>query len=314
MPVSLDSPTFPRYLTGVDSTIDYYPFGQEMPERYFARGKYRFGFNGKQYDNDIADSTCWQDYGMRENDVRIGRFISVDPITKKYPELTPYQFATNRPIDGIDLDGREWQIAIPAAVASTEAGLIALGIITSGVILQKTHSGGLELTPGAKKGINMFGTNQSTFYAYCAISAYANFYKNYKDNPGWAERKKRESKAKEAPGNTQIIHDKMLDETLSNPNELGDNSPIKSPNSNLGKVVAIISGTAVAWWNYKDNTDPKNENNSTSNTNRPKANKTNNNESGITNNNLSPNSNNSNSNYDGKEVIDEIFNSTENKK
>jgi len=31
----------------------------------------------------------------------------VDPLTKKYPELTPYQFASNRPIDGIDLDGLE---------------------------------------------------------------------------------------------------------------------------------------------------------------------------------------------------------------
>lgn len=30
-------------------------------------------------------------------------------MTKKYPELTPYQFASNRPIDGIDQDGLEWQ-------------------------------------------------------------------------------------------------------------------------------------------------------------------------------------------------------------
>jgi outer membrane protein OmpA-like peptidoglycan-associated protein len=35
------------------------------------------------------------------------RFISVDPITIKYPELTPYQFASNIPIFGIDLDGLE---------------------------------------------------------------------------------------------------------------------------------------------------------------------------------------------------------------
>jgi len=34
--------------------------------------------------------------------------LSVDPITKEYPELTPYQFASNRPIDGIDLDGLEY--------------------------------------------------------------------------------------------------------------------------------------------------------------------------------------------------------------
>ncbi|MBT1705808.1 hypothetical protein [Chryseosolibacter indicus] len=33
--------------------------------------------------------------------------LSVDPLTKAYPELTPYQFASNRPIEAIDLDGLE---------------------------------------------------------------------------------------------------------------------------------------------------------------------------------------------------------------
>ncbi len=37
----------------------------------------------------------------------MGRFLSVDPISKDYPELTPYQFASNTPIFGIDLDGKE---------------------------------------------------------------------------------------------------------------------------------------------------------------------------------------------------------------
>lgn len=37
----------------------------------------------------------------------MGRFVSVDPLTTKYPELTPYQFASNQPIMSIDLDGLE---------------------------------------------------------------------------------------------------------------------------------------------------------------------------------------------------------------
>jgi hypothetical protein len=36
------------------------------------------------------------------------RFLSVDPVTNKYPELTPYQFASNSPISGIDQDGLEF--------------------------------------------------------------------------------------------------------------------------------------------------------------------------------------------------------------
>ncbi|HMS30745.1 MAG TPA: hypothetical protein PKD32_12905 [Saprospiraceae bacterium] len=38
----------------------------------------------------------------------IARFLSVDPLTSDYPSWTPYAFAMNRPIDGIDLDGLEY--------------------------------------------------------------------------------------------------------------------------------------------------------------------------------------------------------------
>jgi hypothetical protein len=36
------------------------------------------------------------------------RFLSTDPLAKSYPMLTPYQYASNRPIDGIDMDGLEY--------------------------------------------------------------------------------------------------------------------------------------------------------------------------------------------------------------
>ncbi len=48
------------------------------------------------------------DYGFRIYNPRIGKFLSVDPLFKSYPGLTPYQFASNRPIWGVDLDGLEF--------------------------------------------------------------------------------------------------------------------------------------------------------------------------------------------------------------
>jgi hypothetical protein len=48
-----------------------------------------------------------QDYGMRVYDPRLGRFLSVDPLAKKYPFYTAYSFAGNKPIKFIDLDGGE---------------------------------------------------------------------------------------------------------------------------------------------------------------------------------------------------------------
>lgn len=81
----------------------------QMPNRKFEAGsEYRYGFNGKENDSEVKGDGNQQDYGMRIYDSRLGRFLSVDPLTAKYPELTPYQFASNRPIDGVDLDGNEW--------------------------------------------------------------------------------------------------------------------------------------------------------------------------------------------------------------
>jgi RHS repeat-associated protein len=80
-----------------------------MPGRRWTASDYRYGFNGKEGDKEV--SSGFQDYGFRVNDTRIGRFFSVDPLAPYYPELTPYQFASNRPIDGVDLDGLEWKDA-----------------------------------------------------------------------------------------------------------------------------------------------------------------------------------------------------------
>ena len=73
---------------------------------------YRFAFNGKEKDDETYGEGDEYDYGMRMYDARVGRFLSVDPITKKFSELTPYQFASNTPIMAIDLDGEEAKVAI----------------------------------------------------------------------------------------------------------------------------------------------------------------------------------------------------------
>ncbi len=70
-------------------------------------GSYRYGFNGKENDNEVEGVGNQIDYGMRVYDPRIGRFMSVDPLIRQYPWYTPYQFAGNKPIFAVDLDGLE---------------------------------------------------------------------------------------------------------------------------------------------------------------------------------------------------------------
>ena len=95
------------YTADILSGQDYYAFGMQMPERTITTGNYSYGFNGKENDNEVKGDGNQQDYGFRVYDPRVGKFLSIDPLTKDYPELTPYQFASNTPIMAIDLDGLE---------------------------------------------------------------------------------------------------------------------------------------------------------------------------------------------------------------
>jgi|GEM_PF-4686275 RHS repeat-associated protein len=96
-----------NYIADISSSNDYYPFGATMPFRQ-SGSAYRFAYNGKEQDPETYGTDNEYDYGMRMYNPRLGRFMSVDPITREYPMLTPYQFASNRPIDGIDQDGFEY--------------------------------------------------------------------------------------------------------------------------------------------------------------------------------------------------------------
>jgi RHS repeat-associated protein len=75
-----------------------------MMGRKFDSDKYRYGFNGKEKDKDIAADNY--DFGARIYDGRIGRWLSVDPLQAKYPGLSPYNFVANSPVLYVDPDGR----------------------------------------------------------------------------------------------------------------------------------------------------------------------------------------------------------------
>ena len=68
---------------------------------------YRFGFNGKEKDNEVNGIGNLYDYGFRIYNSRLGRFLSTDPLAPDYPWLSSYQFASLNPIYNIDVDGLE---------------------------------------------------------------------------------------------------------------------------------------------------------------------------------------------------------------
>jgi len=111
----------------VENSLDYYSFGMLMPERN-GGANYRYGFNGQELDNEISGAGNTLDFGERIYSPRIARFLSADPLIVQqglYPELSPYQFASNTPIMAIDLDGLEAYIVVfPDYKISTPLGKI----------------------------------------------------------------------------------------------------------------------------------------------------------------------------------------------
>lgn len=109
--IAIANPSLPNkigsYVTDLVSSTDYYAFGQVLYGRNNRVSSFRYGFNGKENDNEVKGIGNQIDYGLRAYDPRIGRFMSGDPLTSVYPDLSPYQYASNTPIAAKDIDGAE---------------------------------------------------------------------------------------------------------------------------------------------------------------------------------------------------------------
>ena len=133
------------YKADVRGVNDYYPGGSPMPGRTFNPTEYRFGFNGKEKVDEISGSGNTFDYGFRIYNPRLNRFLSVDPLTKNFAMLSPYQFASNNPIWAVDLDGLEAVLYIinfeGSKISTTKIQLENAGYLGNGVSI-RTNKGG----------------------------------------------------------------------------------------------------------------------------------------------------------------------------
>lgn len=105
--------TISYYSADVTKAYDYYPFGAPMRTwNSDTTDNYRFGFNGKEKDNEVSGDGNAYDFGARIYDSRLGRWMSVDPFFnhQRMIDKSPYSMAFNNPIVFIDRDGNiPWQ-------------------------------------------------------------------------------------------------------------------------------------------------------------------------------------------------------------
>jgi RHS repeat-associated protein len=141
-----------------------------MPGRTFSSEKYRFGFNGKENDNEVKGTGNSIDFGARIYDPRLGRMLSVDAKYSLNPDKNPYNYASNNPIIMIDPDGN-WDIVVHAYADRTKYGY--------GLAIVKDNAGNeiyrMNVRLQGSAGSNRSVTNSDTPTGEYDITGWGNY-------------------------------------------------------------------------------------------------------------------------------------------
>ncbi len=89
----------------IEEVNHYYPFGGTFASTPSVQP---YKYNGKELDR--KGGLDWYDYGARMYDVALGRWHTVDPLSEKYYDWSPYNYCGNEPIGRIDPDGADWRV------------------------------------------------------------------------------------------------------------------------------------------------------------------------------------------------------------
>ncbi|MGB4832489.1 MAG: RHS repeat-associated core domain-containing protein [Chitinophagales bacterium] len=99
--------------TSLSNTQHYDPFGMLLVGRNWqSTTTYKYGFNGKENVDDVYGNDVAVDFGARVFDPRLGRWLSIDLLNEKYPQLTPYCFVNNNPIIYKEVNGKDFTVSI----------------------------------------------------------------------------------------------------------------------------------------------------------------------------------------------------------
>lgn len=176
------------------SVGNYSPFGVTLHNRDLSLTSgtgavpYRYAYQGSEMDNEVKGDGNSYDFGARMLDPRIGRWLTIDPVSGKYPSIAPYVFCINAPVRFIDPNGKwivevikntetnKYELSFLAeegdnlATLSTQLGLSQKEILENHPELNglticsddRLKLEKLEQVAAINNGINFIGDHQST--------------------------------------------------------------------------------------------------------------------------------------------------------
>ena len=98
------------YTVSITGKTDYYPFGLKH-KGYGAPTlqEHAYKYNGKELNEELG--LDWYDFGARNYDAALGRWMNLDPLAEKYYNLSPNNYTANNPIYFVDPDGERIDIS-----------------------------------------------------------------------------------------------------------------------------------------------------------------------------------------------------------
>ncbi len=170
--------------------LQYLPFGELFVSQMASSFDSRYKFTGKERD----EETGYDYFGARYYDSDLSQWLSVDPMSDKYPSLSPYMYCAGNPVILVDPDGRttknpDWVEKTDAEGNKTKVNdpnvhsSADINPASGDKYLGKTYKEG-------NKYYSLFGeikdlrTNEGKLYEKLdqAFINYANFVKEYNQN------------------------------------------------------------------------------------------------------------------------------------
>ncbi|QTY28290.1 RHS repeat-associated core domain-containing protein [Flavobacterium sp. CS20] len=90
-----------NYDGDISQHAEYLPFGELLTDEHLNSHNTRYKYNGKEFDQETGNYY----YGARYYNPKTSLWLSVDPLTEKYPEWSPYNYTMNNPIRYTDPTG-----------------------------------------------------------------------------------------------------------------------------------------------------------------------------------------------------------------
>lgn len=130
---------------------NYYPFGlKHKGYNDYAANANKYKYNGKELQDELGLNMY--DYGFRNYDPSLGRWMNIDPLAEKFISESPYAYVNNDPMGYADFDGKDYLIDIVRDKKGNITGINISGTIyIQGQGANKKRAG--DLSSFAKKNL-----------------------------------------------------------------------------------------------------------------------------------------------------------------